>query len=295
MPIWRQAEDGVRLRLAYWTKRDAIGTIFLFPGRTEPIEKYGRVVQDLTDRGYAVITIDWRGQGFSDRLTDDNSLGHVNSFRDYQLDVAEMVSAAQGADLPEPWFLLSHSMGGIIALRALVEKLPVKSAVFSAPMWGLRLPLVLRLMPFVVPPLYRLLGRHFSYAPGARPANYVASTEFEENLLTTDAPTYGRLVQNASTEPAFALGGPSIHWVGQAAVEGFRLARLARPDLPVLTFLGSREGVVSLGAIRRIHAKWPSANLHIVPDAKHELMMETPERRRQFFDVMFEFLASDKT
>ena len=43
------------------------GTVCIFPGRTEFIEKYFEVVRDLRARGFAVAVLDWRGQGLSDR------------------------------------------------------------------------------------------------------------------------------------------------------------------------------------------------------------------------------------
>ena len=44
-----------------------VGTVCLFQGRAECIERYFEVVNDLRRRGFAVATIDWRGQGGSDR------------------------------------------------------------------------------------------------------------------------------------------------------------------------------------------------------------------------------------
>jgi len=137
--FWAQADDGVKLRLAHWPAagdRDAAGTILLFPGRTEYLEKYARVGRELAAERFHVIAADWRGQGMSDRLQADPRPGHVADFADFQRDVVEIVIAAQDLDLPQPWHLLAHSMGGAIGLAALVNELPVRSAVFSAPMWG---------------------------------------------------------------------------------------------------------------------------------------------------------------
>jgi alpha-beta hydrolase superfamily lysophospholipase len=39
------------------------GSVVVSPGRSEPIEKYFEVVQDLLDRGFVVLVHDWRGQG----------------------------------------------------------------------------------------------------------------------------------------------------------------------------------------------------------------------------------------
>ena len=113
--FWLRTSDGVRLRVVFWPAEDAQGTILLFTGRTEYAEKYGHIARDVTEAGYALLTIDWRGQGLSDRIAKDTRLGHVESFDDYQLDVAEFVGAAQGLGCPEPWHMIAHSMGGALA------------------------------------------------------------------------------------------------------------------------------------------------------------------------------------
>ena len=85
------AADGVKVRAAHWATSGDRGTIFVFPGRTEYIEKYGKDADELLSRGLATLVIDWRGQGLADRLIDNTDLGHVGQFTDYQRDVAAMV------------------------------------------------------------------------------------------------------------------------------------------------------------------------------------------------------------
>ena len=79
------------------------------------------------------------GQGLADRLLADRRVGHVGRFTDYQMDVAAMVKAARALDLPQPYYLLAHSMGGCIGLRALMEDLPVAACAFTGPMWGIQM------------------------------------------------------------------------------------------------------------------------------------------------------------
>jgi len=81
---------GVRLRFARWepTRGPHRGTICLFQGRTEYIEKYFEVVADLRRRGFAVATLDWRGQGGSERLLGNPRKGHVRSFADFDRDLS---------------------------------------------------------------------------------------------------------------------------------------------------------------------------------------------------------------
>ena len=45
------------------------GTCVLLNGQTEFIEKYFEVIDELRGRGFAVATMDWRGQGGSGRMT----------------------------------------------------------------------------------------------------------------------------------------------------------------------------------------------------------------------------------
>ena len=92
---WLTTVDGLRIRVGHWTGSDAKGTILLFPGRTEYIEKYGPAATDFLTRGYATVVIDWRGQGMSDRTSDTYAMGDVVRFTDYQHDVNAAVNYAR--------------------------------------------------------------------------------------------------------------------------------------------------------------------------------------------------------
>src|SRR5215211_3863572 len=64
--------DGAELRFARWAPPpNRKGTVCVFTGRGEQIEKYFETVRDLRERGFAVAMIDWRGQGHSSRRLRD--------------------------------------------------------------------------------------------------------------------------------------------------------------------------------------------------------------------------------
>lgn len=67
-----------RIRAAIWDEGTR-GTVLIFTGRTEYIEKYGRVISLLVERGFSVATLDWRGQGLSERPLGDRMKGHVGA------------------------------------------------------------------------------------------------------------------------------------------------------------------------------------------------------------------------
>jgi len=80
--------DGVELRFARWAPPPGRkGTVCLFQGRAEFIEKYFETVRDLRARGFAVATLDWRGQGLSQRSLRNSRKGYVRDFSDYDVDL----------------------------------------------------------------------------------------------------------------------------------------------------------------------------------------------------------------
>ena len=261
----------------------------MFPGRTEYLEKYGRAVGDFNRAGYAVIAVDWRGQGYSDRLIGDTRLGHIRDFADYQIDVEVFVESAEVIEAPKPWFLLAHSMGGCIGLRALLNGLPVERAVFSAPMWGIYAANNLRPLAKYLPAFARATGQGLRVLPGTLPTSYVLDTPLDENLLTTDPDHFAYLQRHANAAPELALGGPTFDWFYAAREEMKALRFAARPSLPALTCVGSLEEVVDPEWIARVHQHWPSAELVTIPGGKHEMMMEVPEVRTEFMSRAIEF------
>lgn len=293
--VWVTASDDARLRVAIWHSSGGKGTILLFPGRTEYIEKYGRVARELTSAGYTVATIDWRGQGFSDRLADDRLLGHVLLFGDYQRDVAALLQVVHRLAAPAPFHLLAHSMGGAIGLRALIEGLPVSHVVFAAPMWGILMTPRQRRLAGILPTLARLARQHTRYTPGSRPIVYDPAIGFTENPLTGDPDHFAYLSRQLQGEEQFLLSGPSLHWLGEALAECRRLHALPRPGLPVLTRVGTEEAIVSVPDIERMHDGWDQAGLRIVEGARHELMMETADIRRPFLDETLSFFEAGRT
>lgn len=265
------------------------GSVLLFPGRTEYVEKYSPVATALAANGYPVLGIDWRGHGASDRLLDDHGVGHVDDFAAYQRDVAAMVQAAERLALPRPWHLLAHSMGAAIGLRALSLGLPVASAVLSAPMWGIRFgPLPGPVGNGVARGVARAAGRTGRGIRAVPGAGSVLGTGFHRNLLTSDLEQYIRLMRHAASWPDFAVGQASYDWVAAALRECRALARLPSPTIPALVTLSGAELIVSAAAVRRRLSTWPEARLLELPGARHEALFEVQTVREL---VMVEMLG----
>src|SRR3954453_11916686 len=95
--------DGVELRFARWDPAViGKGTVCVFTGRGEFIEKYFETVRELRARGFAVAVMDWRGQGHSARQLPDPRKGHVESFSDYEIDVETFMQQVVLQNCPPP-------------------------------------------------------------------------------------------------------------------------------------------------------------------------------------------------
>ena len=286
---WLTTSDGLRIRVAHWNKADAKGTVLIFPGRTEFIEKYGDAAKEFEKRGFASAAIDWRGQGIADRMTSNRAIGHVGEFTDYQYDVAALMAHATELDLPRPYFLVAHSMGGGIGLRALMNGLDVKAAMFSAPMWGMQMSLPVRPFAWVLSTLSLVFGFDKKMVPGQMEDGYVLREKFAANTLTNDPEVWAMLGRQLEAQPDLGLGGPSLRWLNKSLHELRDLSQMPSPATPCLTFLGTDEVIVDPQPIKDRMKAWTNGKLRIFQGGKHEMLMDLPEMRGQVFDETVAF------
>ena len=279
--FWYDGPDGRRLRAMFAPASSRFascrGTVILCPGRTEFIEKYFEVACDLQSRGFAVLAFDWPGQGLSARDLPDGLAGHVSSYQVF-VEALEMGVAAIRPRLVEPFVLLAHSMGGAISLEALrSHRLEVEAAAFSAPLWGLKLP------PFAVTIARTLcmIGQGKSVT-----SSHKLDETFEDNDVTNDEQRWGIYRALIAANPSLALGSVTWGWV-QATLklfDNFRdLQALDGLDFPILVGSAENELLVDNDAHDEFVHRLPKAELLRIEGAKHELLMETDERRDQFW------------
>lgn len=289
---WAQTSDDLRVRIGQWSQSEAKGTVLIFPGRTEFIEKYDGCAAALGRRGFASMAIDWRGQGLADRLLDNALVGHVGHFTDYQKDVNALVRAARTLEMPRPFFLLAHSMGGAIGLRAAMEGLSVQATAFTGPMWGIRIAPHLRPVAWTLSHVMPRVGQGHRLPPGTTIEHHVLTDGFQDNLLTRDPEQFEMMRKQLEAHPELALGGPSFVWLREALLETRHLASRPSPNLPCVTFLGTNERIVDIGAVHRRMDAWKRGTLELVPDGEHEVLMESAAIADPLFDRMTELFLS---
>ena len=284
---WVRVRDGVRLRVATWPVNNARGTVIVLQGRTEFIEKYFETIGDLLARGFAVVAFDWRGQGGSDRLLPRALKGHVGSFSDYLADLGAVLESV-GATCPKPWVALSHSMGGLTALQALMAHPGLFArVVLSAPMTSIRLR-----HRGAIAALARIMPKR-SFVPGGAAFN-PATEPFEGNRVTHDRARFMRTRSVLEENPDLRVGSPTWGWLDaafRAMPQGTDRKALAALDTPVLLLSAGEDQIVDNHSHEAVAKALKTCTTLKIRGARHELMMEMDAVRHQFWRAFDGFVA----
>ncbi|MGA8610572.1 MAG: alpha/beta hydrolase [Xanthobacteraceae bacterium] len=285
--------DGIAIRYARWQPpAGRRGTVCIFQGRGEWIEKYFETVRDLRARGFAVATLDWRGQGLSDRMLSDRRKGYVRSFADYDTDLEAFMREIVLPDCPPPLFALGHSTGATVLIRAAYRGHRwFDRMVMIAPLIGLAGPGATPTASTIVRVL-RLAGFGSMYVPGAA----AAATEtrpFTTNIVTSDPVRYARNAAVLEAEPMLAIGRPTVAWVDAAFRAMHTMGErsyAARIRQPILIVSAGLDVVVSNAAIEEF-ATYLRTGSHLeVVGSKHEVLMEQDRYRSQFWAAFDAFV-----
>ncbi|WP_315736473.1 MULTISPECIES: alpha/beta hydrolase [unclassified Bradyrhizobium] len=285
--------DGAELRFARWAPpAGRKGTVCVFTGRSEMIEKYFETVRDLRDRGFAVAIIDWRGQGHSSRRLRDSRKGYVRSFSDYELDVETFVTQVVLPDCPPPYFALAHSMGGTVLLRlAHAGKRWFDRVVLSAPMIDLpdsRTALPARLLLRAM----RIAGQGGRYVPGGND-EISGLAPFVNNPLTSDPVRYARNAAILEEDPTLGIASPTVAWADSAFSAMMTFRGMTYPSQirqPILMLAASSDTVVSTAAIEEFAYHLRAGSHLVIAGAKHEILQEQDRYRSQFWAAFDAFV-----
>lgn len=271
--------------------------LIIVTGRAESSYKYKKQILLFYKQGFNVYIFDHLGQGFSDRITTDYELGHIDSFATYIDDLNSFFNFVCQKNNLDKNYMLAHSMGGLIAALWL-EKYPDKcnGAVLSSPMLGLKIPSFykpfIKYIFFVANKLYkkpRYLWGHTNY-------KVVAFTQ--NNQVTHSEELYNKYkIDLIKKHPKLRLGGPSINWVAtsyNATKEA--LVNAAKLKTPLLILQAGNELVVNnhsqnnfFNKLRKYNTK---ATLIKIEHAKHELLFEDEIFQKDLFKYIFNHFSS---
>jgi lysophospholipase len=283
--------DGTRLRYALFRNESGLarGTVILLHGRNECIEKYFETIADLNAAGLWVATFDWRGQGGSDRLMSAQRPGHVDSFLDYQHDLSRFIDDVVLPDARLPFFVLAHSMGGLIALSSATHiQNRIERMVVTAPFVGLARQKAPQWLIALMARSACLLGfgkKQLSKDLGTRP--------FEGNPLTSDPARFARYAALCDAHPQLALGPPTARWLSEMFTA---IRNVNRPNylssimIPTIVLAATADPIVPFQTVERLSQYFRAGQLIPINGARHEIFQERDLYRHQALAATLAFI-----
>ena len=293
-----QTPDEINIRFARWLpiSHPSKGTVIILHGRTDCIEKYFETIDNLRQRGFGVLTFDWRGQGGSDRLLRDPRKGHIENFDHYLIDFETVLTEIALPDCKPPHYVLAHSTGGLVALLAapaLANR--IRRMVLASPLLALnRLPMKQSRMQSILGALtFMGLGRSYM----ARDRSVANQKTFISNNLTSDTARFERNREIVESREELSISLPTISWVFAACRA---MTRVNSPDfsnaitIPTLLIAAGNDPVVDPKAIEQFGRNMRTGAFLTISGAKHEILQEREIYREQLLAAFDAFIPGTK-
>jgi len=279
--------DGARLRYAVMEPQGTPrGTFLIVQGRREFIEKkYLEAGLDLLARGYRIILFDSRGQGLSSRLL-DGARYQYDHLTDFGIQVRDLSAFYHDVVKPRqsgPLFLLTHSMGGLIAAHWLAEHpedaAGIKAMILTAPAFMIGVPS----LSLPISRVLTKLGRNEHYAAGQH--DYGGGDgRFANNLLSHDSNRFSVIEKYFSANPTLKVGGVTWGWLVTTLNAMKQLRQpgyLERITMPTLALFGGQDIVTPSAKIIPLVRRMPLAEIVTIRGAWHDLLNEADAYRDQ--------------
>ncbi len=285
--------DGIALRYARSDGPSGRrGTVCIFPGRADFIERFFETINELTARRFAVAILDWRGQGGSQRLLGNRWRGHISSFRKYDRDFEEFMNQIVLPDCPPPYYALAHSTGGQILLRTIQNHTWFDKVVISSPFIGLSKRILPGYVIHGIAGIVTACGFGWMFVPG-QPHRPMRASDFPGNRLTSDVGRFSRDTRTLEKAPQLGLGGPTMGWLKATLNSIAGLSRLSKTEklrTPVLFVTAGADTTVSTLDAFALAERVPGIAVVKVENARHELLNERDEFREQFWAAFDSFI-----
>ena len=285
-------KDGRKIRLFSWrlfNDNTSSGTVLIQQGHNEFVEKYYETIQEFIDRKYNVVAFDWRGQGMSERMINDNRKQYIEDFNIHINDLEFILDNAILNKFNKPLIGIGHSMGGCIMLSALkfyADKFD--KIILSSPMLGFRSE---KLLMILIDIFYLFLPKSL-FLPGSKP-NMGKETPFNENDLTTDEKRYKRTQKLVRLKKDIRLWGITIAWA-KAVKNHFNLIRnngwLENVKSEILIINSINDRVVSSKHIVKMAKKLKNTRIINFENCEHEIFMEKDIHRKKLWKEIDNFL-----
>ena len=271
-------ENNIPIHYMTFINNKAKNCLVILPGRTEPALKYAEVVFDLKEtnagKNLNFYLLDHRGQGLSGRMATPSDLGHVDSFKNYVLDLENFIANQNLHQNCEHKYLLAHSLGAGIAIAYLL-KYPdtFERVALSSPM------LKIQTHPYpdsVAQAIVDLaiiagFGEKFSIGQKGFDPNFI----FSDNQFTTSPERFAMTFAIFKNNPQMQVGGVSNRWILEVmkGTQGLR-SNYHELLMPMRVFNAGIESYSEPNEMVKLCSEAPNCKRIFLPTSKHEVLMD---------------------
>ncbi|MEM6780710.1 MAG: alpha/beta hydrolase [Pseudomonadota bacterium] len=285
-----------KLHYGYVLSKNAKGTVVVLSGLSEFSEKYYETTNDLLKRNLNVFTMDWHGQGRSDRAIPNTQKRHSEGFEKDIENLDGFIKNIVLQNSEAPLILIAHSMGANIGMRYAIQNPDTFQAIaFSAPMFGIK---ALKHIPdwLASLKLWLLAPYHKSYVFGGHDWDERKQSSAQNDIFSSD--TVRKKIHNQWSlhDTELQIGSPTFGWI-KAALRSCKILKdydFTSFKTPLLIALARQERLVDNDKTSAIFSRMPNASVIKLDNSKHEILMETDEIRNQFWDAFDKMLAENK-
>jgi acylglycerol lipase len=256
--------SGQELCARSWRPINPVGVIIVVHGYAEHGGRYQWAAKQLVNRGFAVYTIDLRGHGKS------SGARHMVQFDAYLEDLAAFLGEVRIAEPNKPFFLLGHSLGGVITgLFTIRYKPSISGVIMSSSFLGTDLDVSGLLLQLVI-----LVGRLIPRLP----------------TVFLDARTVSRDPEVVKAYEADSLIGHG-RIAAQTLAEIFKAiaeikSQIGTIELPLLVLHGAADRLASVEGSKKIYAGVGSKDKSIkLYDGMHHELLNEPEKLEVLADI----------
>ncbi|MBT5186608.1 MAG: alpha/beta hydrolase [Kordiimonadaceae bacterium] len=291
------ARDGVRLRVGFFPSfGDAKASILLLNGHREFLEKYTEFIGSFQRRGFNVYSMDYRGQGLSDKPLDNHNKSHNPDFSLLVEDINEFISRKIKSDtFNHPFYMVAHSMGAQLGLRYLHDHPGIfTKAVLMSPFtdlnYGLKYVGGLAKIFFKTA---ALIGFSEAFAPGQVKNKDMVVHQYAIDQLTHDEQRYYSSVRATEHNPELFLGGVTFGWL-KGAIDSMNIIKqsgyMKTIKTPILCLLAGEENVVDNVSTLKLLQHVKNVSIEIIENSRHEIYRETDQVISILFGKIDNFL-----
>ncbi len=236
--------------------------VVIVHGFGEHASRYAEVASALVAAGYDALAYDHRGHGNS-----TGARAYIDSFGQY-IDDFESVLAESARLAPDvPQFVIAHSMGGLVALSALVERpQTLTGIVLSSPFLRVKLQV----------PMWKVLA-------GKAASRLYPGLSIPAGLTGKDVARDPAIASLYDTDP-LNLKNATARWYTETLLAQDRVfERASAVTLPLLLMHGEADAAADPARSAEIFPRFGATDktLELISGAYHEIFNELPDDRKR--------------